>query len=816
MKKKGLLFFLLLPFLLGLLGVYVISRNFAYISKDITGISWDYSSFESFKINSDTTLKAVATVDKSAELAYGNDLVFEVSGVDYEETEIASIEKKGDEYHLIAKEEGEVIVTCRNEKGSVSRSFKALIYDKVAFAFYPSFPTSGTNIDQTLYVGRYDYQNEQKVDASFSLSFVAAPSDLTNDMRIKSISENIAFDTSDKSIKVKGNGEAYLTLEAGAGETLTSYSLAFNVPTESVNIYTYDELLLATNKSKEGESIVLRKNFESLSGAYYTNNDGSLLNNKLTLKDEATEAFGHYDIRSGTYSFADEAYYFKTTSSLEYINQWNAFASSSGGKYKQLSSTLVAGLHIQKDVYGNGFTINFHNLAFPYDKETYTDSSTGSTVSRPVNNKDNLFQKKIYVYALGNPADLPLIALYGQDNVGMYIDGDNITINDVHIKNCDLPTSLSFLENVGTVVDVNGDNVTIKNSIMENGRNVLRSFSSFSLRVENSILRHSLNFLADLGVNEFTKPDGWANRSFIKEDGSEETIRVGQYVQKNGEGDKLLNDYLQNGEGGNEHMKDALLSLSRGLYESSGNTEIKGSTTFSNVYFEQSGIASIGNETNFTGTFFYNNTPSYFSGLIDRYAKDLFPFIPSYIGGVSYPYEVNIENDCRFYDYKCIDDIDLTGILEQNIDKIAASLLESLGGDASKLKIDIDTIFPLKSILKNIARSTGNYFNEGDGDSMKVMVNIPMAFYGGGENLTRVNITSPGLEHASDPLNVDFLDYYLNPSDDSAMMAKLYRAITTFTGFEPFKFTLMDKTHPYYGEAPNIADLKANAKGASI
>ncbi len=804
MKKKGLIFFLLLPFLLGLLGVYVLSRNFAYIAKDILGIEWDYSSFESFKINTDTLLKANALIDSNAELAYGNDLVFSVTDLDYKETEIASIEKKSDGYHLKAKEEGEIIVSCHNEKGNVSRSFKALIYDKVAFAFYPSFPLSGENIDPTLYVGRYDYDGGKKVDASFSLSFLTAPNELINEVRMLSSSDNISFDLANKSITVIDDGEASLRLEAGSEETYASYSLSFFIPPESVNIYTYDELLLATNKSESGEPIVLRKSFESLSNAYYTGEDGSFIqkDGELILKSDSVDSFGHYNPTSKKYTFSTEVYRFKTSSSLEYINEWNEFASSSGGKYKSLSDTLVAGLHIQQDVYGNGWTINFHNLAFPYEKETYSDGT-----SRPVKSADNLFQKKIYVYALGNPSDLPLIALYGQDNVGMYIDGDNIKINDVHIKNCDLPSSLSFLEDTGTVVEVNGDNVSISNCIMENGRNVLRSFSSFDLTVENCLLSHSLNFLADLGVNEFSKPVDRAKKSFLQLDGSSLEASVSQYMRKNGEGDSLLNSYLNNG--GEEEMKSALLSLSRGVYDSESNLESKGSTCFIDSYFYSSGIASIGNETNFTGTFFYNNTPTYFSSLIDRYAKDLFPFLPSSIGGVSYPYDVSIEGDCRFYDYKNIDEIDLTGILEQNVDKLASSLL-----DGYDVKIDIDTIFPLKSILKRIATNSGNYINEESEDSSKTIVNIPLAYYGGGENLAKVNISSSALEHSSSALDVDFLSYYLGLGSDA--VGKLYRAITCFTGFEPFRFSLMDGSAPYYKEAPKIADLKERAKGASI
>lgn len=818
MKKKGLLLFLILPFLLGLLGVYAVAASFASFAHDITGIEWSLDTFESFKIRNDPyELKATAVYDKRYDLAYGNSLVWEVKNVGDGTSPHAEIQHINDRYYLVALSEGEVTLTCRNEKGNIARSVPALIYERVAFAVTADFPYSGKNIDPTLYVGRYDYNEDgNKIDASFGLKFVVAPSDMLSSLSVVNKSSNIDYNSANQTVTVKGNGEASLKLQVGGGEVSKEYTLSFTVPNDSVNIYRYEDLLRATNRSKKGETIVLRKNFESLRNAYLSMDDGSLAltNGKPTLKDNATECFGNYDASKDRYSFEEEVYRFKSQSNTEYLKQWNAKASEDPKNYKTLSDELIAGLHIQKDVYGNGFTINFHNLAYPYNSTTL---SNGKSI--PSLRSDNLFRKPIYIYALGNPGDLPIVALYGQDNVGMYVDGDDILINDLRLKNCDDPESLSFLKTVGTVMDVHGDNVSLTNSVLENGKNVLRSFSSLNLMVKNCLLARSMNFLADLGTNEFVKVEGNTFKEFKRADGSSLTCSIDQYVNKGKEGDSLLNEYMLSGASNRNKslMKEALLSLTRNEYDKAKTKDqIKSSTTFVDTYFYQSGIACIGNETNFTGPYFYNNSPSSFTELIQRLSgtgnsgmKELFPIIPSNIGGASYPYSVTMEGKTSFYDYKSVDDMDLSGILEQNVDAIATNFGVSFGG----LSFDIDTIFPLKRLLKAKAIEHSAYINETKNDKTDMLVSIPFANYGGGEN--QVSLSSADLadfSYLKGVYDIDFLEDYLNDTSGNTL-AVLYRAITCFTGFEAFKFALMDSRGLHYKEAPRIEDLMNNAGG---
>ena len=101
-----------------------------------------------------------------------------------------------------------------------------------------------------------------------------------------------------------------------------------------------------------------------------------------------------------------------------------------------------------------------HNLAFPTAKSAQTDEAGNDVGYYELGLKD-LFRGPRPFYSLGNPDNTPLVTAHGQDNVGIYLDGDNITLNDVKAKNCDFGRLMLNLEYVGTVVETNGDNKII-------------------------------------------------------------------------------------------------------------------------------------------------------------------------------------------------------------------------------------------------------------------------------------------------------------------------------------------------------------------
>ena len=68
---------------------------------------------------------------------------------------------------------------------------------------------------------------------------------------------------------------------------------------------------------------------------------------------------------------------------------------------------------------------------------------------------------------------MPLVEAFGQDNIGMYVEGNDILINDVYVRNCDFGNRLANLDTVGTVLEVSGNNIKIMNARLANGKNVL-------------------------------------------------------------------------------------------------------------------------------------------------------------------------------------------------------------------------------------------------------------------------------------------------------------------------------------------------------
>ena len=166
---------------------------------------------------------------------------------------------------------------------------------------------------------------------------------------------------------------------------------------------------------------------------------------KITVNGKDVDEY--FTNKKDDYNFKKDVYYFETTYNKEFIRQWNSFAYTNKN-YSDVKTTLAAALRVQKDFYGNGYTLNFHNLIYP----TQTQTIEGITI--PVLAPNDIYRGALPYYSLGDPNGLPIVTVYGQDNVGMLIDADNVKVNDVVVLNANTPSSLRFLETVGTVVEV--------------------------------------------------------------------------------------------------------------------------------------------------------------------------------------------------------------------------------------------------------------------------------------------------------------------------------------------------------------------------
>ena len=149
---------------------------------------------------------------------------------------------------------------------------------------------------------------------------------------------------------------------------------------------------------------------------------------------------------------------------------------------------------------------------------------------------------------------MSVVKAFGQDNIGLYLDGDNLVINDVKLRNTNNIDNMYNLYYTGTVIEVNGNNNTIKNSVMSHGKNVLRAFSTNNLLVKNCILHTGEEFLAKLGSNKINKVDTTKNISINYNDNnindtfnhfydttSENASKEGKIVS-----DTILSDVLMN------------------------------------------------------------------------------------------------------------------------------------------------------------------------------------------------------------------------------------------------------------------------------
>ena len=833
MLKKNLIILLLIPFLIALLGVITINTTFSFIDNDIIGIEWNYTEFEDFKVQDGLyPLTAQGINEKDYPAGAGNGLVWTVRNEDPTDTNVyAEIVKQGNQYYLKALGNGTVIITCSNEKGNVFKSMRAAVYTTGAIVVNNVNKASLNNIDPTFYLGQYDLIDNNKQLSEIDLNVKVVPSNFQESLYVAETSSNIEFDLATGHLKVTGHGEAYIKFSVGQDDIVNPYTYKFIIVEDGINVYSYSDLMYCTNDSEEGEKVVLQKSFESLQNAYKLDNNGEpiLVDGHPVLKDESVLCFGNYDPITKNFLFDDETYKFDTKFNRNFIDQWNNEVIKKGGS-NYVSTQLLAGLHVQKDFYGNGYTINLHNLAYPKQTSPEVDAN-GNTVRVPVKTDDDYFQGPLPFYALGDPTDMPIVAALGQDNVGMYVDGDNIIINDINIRNCDFGNMLTNLTYTGTVVETRGTNITISNSRLSNGKNVLRAFSTYNLKLDNSMLSNARNFLISIGSNEYySTADLTGEFTFIDAEGKTINSTLSSYLQANATGDSLLNQYLVGSFKDKDKMKSAIKSIEDVMnFKHLTEYESGGSVTINDTLFYRSGVSSIGLESMFNGSFLYNSTPSMISMMIQLLTSSGGDFDLSFlegnnIGGVMYPVDVVISGSTKFYDYKTESGMDISGLIEENISTLIQNLPFEYEGD-----IDVDKIFPIKNFLYSKAPKYSK-----DGNSY---LNVPIAFYGGGVNLSTVTFKDFDDEaNMTNNIEINLLDNYLQLAgidltdgnalnkliedvmngNMSAVMpiikGVLYKCVTVVIGYEPFEFVCYKNNGYLYGETPKVEELILNTK----
>lgn len=794
MKKKNLIILLIIPFVIALLSIVTINATFSAFFGDLSGIEWKYKEVEGFQVTDELyKLEAKGYASENTKLAPGNNLVWKLENKNTDDLEKhGEIVIQNNTYYLKTISPGEIYITVSNQKGNVFKRMEAVLYTDGVLLLNPVISSSQNNIDSNIYYGKYDFDKDyNKKNAEFKFNVSVLPESLDDDLIIIDKSNNLNCEIKNNKLNIEINSnsnieDSFFTVGVDGFSSVEPRTYKFKV-VDGVNCYTYDDLLNCTNKSSLGETVVLRVNFES---EFYMN----------TVTSNNTVLYGNK--KNNAYNFSNEIYKYKTKFNTEYIKQWNSFAKSNPN-YKPISDEVIAGLHLKKSLYGNGYTINFHNLCYPKG-QTEIEGTVIPTVLQ-----SDLFKGPLKFYTLGDPNSMPLVSAYGEDNCGIYIDSNDVVINDLNAKNCDTPASLNFLEFTGNVININADNVTIKNSRLQNGKSIVRAFSSMNLTIENSLLQTSMNFLITTGANEYVKPTD-TEYLFQTLDGNV-SATPHDYLSKGGAGNDVLNNYMLGDFDSKAKMKTALESIQKGLNNRSVvANKYKGTMEIKDTYFYNSGLSSICFESLFNGPFLYTNSPSFIGDLFDQFqsAAKMIPLFATDVSGMSYPVSVNISGNTKFYDYKNPDNINLNGLIEENISEFGKNYLEGQ-------EIGIDYIFPVRVDLVSQARSNSCIYTDEDNN----YINIPVCYYGGGENMSLLTFDGhTDTNYNAKELTIDFAKEYLDaPKVDmqnptmGQLLGAVRKCVVVTTGFEPFKFVCMTNSGYLYGETPNIKDLIDNA-----
>ncbi len=460
------------------------------------------------------------------------------------------------------------------------------------------------------------------------------------------------------------------------GVRFESSSFAIKCVYDGVNVRNYKDLHRSTNAINP-QPIVLHSDIK---------------------EDFAVGVSNYYKEITTTY---DKTYY-KNTGSLE------------KAKIKVL-------IEFKNDVYGNGYTINAHNVAW---NQNLPNQGSNAVFNGPLN----------FVAMSENGG---MISVKAQDNVCFAVY-EGVTISNIQLKGCDLQPDannqydLSDLTYTGTTVEVFGDNVNIKHSRISNGRTVLRAFGDINdqtknihLNISNSVLSSAREFIIRLGTNCFIEG--------TKEDCSP----------------TLPND--NNKTFPAQKRYDAMTKEEKAEYDQ---MFVKTFVTIKNSVLKDAGIFAIGLDTHFAGAALEDGS-KYLGGLI----KDWYD-----LAKTSYGVKLTFEGDIRLYNWKNLQDID------------SSTLIETFGPTTFT-----DISFDVKQMVDTMSQNS-NFTNiiYQDTKTGAKYVHGGIAFFGGGKNYSVFD--------GSNSVTYDLNGYEIKLSDVGKVQ------LQAAAGNESFYFLMSDAT----------------------
>lgn len=477
-----------------------------------------------------------------------------------------------------------------------------------------------------------------------------------------------------------------------------SSSLLVKCIGEGVNVGCYEDLL---NVTKAGKVVVLKNNISD---------------------------FGLY--KNGTQMDLSKTYV-----EIPTTYDWTYYRNL--GKEHPTVKVLI---QFKNDVYGNGYTINAHNIT------TYAEDSTGA-----IDLSKAIFAGPLNFVAVTD-SNSSSISVKAQDNICFALY-ENVTINNVELKGRDLKAEangsydLKDLDYAGTVVEVLGDNVDIKYSRVTNGRTGIRIFGDINdsnkvinVNISNSILSGAREFILRVGSNAFI------------------------------DGGNDINDcspYLPNNTVTSFPVYPSYYKLSKAKKDSYDNAFIKTFVTIKNSTFKDCGIFSIAMDSHFSGALLANgSSDEVYAGRF----KDILGETWYDLAKTSYGAKVTFDGDVRIYDWKDLTSVD------------SSTLISLVKGNALFDRMELKVQEMVAKIsenpkYKNIVYTDPTYKNGA------TYVHGGIAFFGGGKNYC-----------VFEEINIE--DSFAQLNGYEITLGDCGRAeLTAAAGDEPFYFLMHDATN---------------------
>jgi len=554
------------------------------------------------------------------------------------------------------------------------------VSDPVTFTVVNPYISIGINeatpvygLENSFALGRYQYEHGTKSEVSYKLNVKVKSADGieenidNNKLKWSSSDASVAVVDSTGLVKVLKDGIVLVTVESAYNEVLqTSVKSSFEIICRSngINVYDYEDLLWAN-----------QNNYETI------------------LMDNVMLADGINDINYRDYLTNIATKEMETTADKAYYDDNNA---SEMAKIRYC-------LEITSNVYGNGFFIDANNITRSIDKYNY------SIFNGPL----NLIALKFENNSNGNAK------VKSQDNIVFLVKKDDISINNVELKGCSDSsliesgqTNLGRLDNVGTVLEIVGDNTELKYSRVNNGRTVVRIYGKphendvskltnnldnykTETLISNCILSYGREFILKVGSNQIMRNESvYGDALALPSDDPEKYDHAAPYfIDENGNNyalssakdDYFINNYLMN----DITLKDSI--------------------------FFGAGLFCVGFESQFAGLALHGYDYGSFNFSSMGWQR---------VAGTSYPARIKMQGDVRFYDWKEVSKIDSGTLIEGD-----PSILDLVGLDLN-----------VSNLLNkyNEKNPTNNFIYKYEG---KDYINGAVVFYGGGKNYSWIDLS---------------------------------------------------------------------------